>query len=160
MYNDEDCPHFMCGDCKYFKVDADRSESLCKRIDHKTVKFWRPYFASYDCGQHHMICADFEPKHPEYADFKDKWEGFEDYWAAYKEAWLPSGTSTVPFYINDDHSAMYRVPLETFLYGPVVKDGVLQAISKTTSGKAKQSNGVQLYGLHREPIDGVRVDVK
>ena len=34
MYTIEDCPHFMCQDCKYFKINADKEESLCKRIGH------------------------------------------------------------------------------------------------------------------------------
>ena len=70
MYTIEDCPHFMCQDCKYFKINADIEESLCKRIDHKKVRFHKNPFSSYHCGEHHIICRDFEPKHPEYADFK------------------------------------------------------------------------------------------
>ena len=86
MYTIEDCPHFMCQDCKYFKINADREESLCKRIDHKKVKFYKSPFSSYHCGEHHIICHDFEPKHPEYADFQN-WNGIDDYLNTFIESW-------------------------------------------------------------------------
>lgn len=160
MYSVDDCPHFMCHDCKFWKVNADLkpNQSTCKRIDHKRVKFWRPFFASYDCGRNHMICADFEPAHPEYADFKNQWEGFDDYWRSYQKAWLTSPEKRgIAFYINDDHNVMYCTTLDTFLYGPVVKDGMLQAFEKCYSKRDKVDHGVQLYKIIREPVDGVRL---
>ena len=53
-----------CGQCKYFKVNADMEnvESTCKRLDHKHLRFAKKIFKSYDCGQWQTnTCADFEP---------------------------------------------------------------------------------------------------
>lgn len=56
------CYHVGCGDCEFFRVNADREESRCKRIDHKRIRFYVPWFKSYDCGQRSAVmCADFKP---------------------------------------------------------------------------------------------------
>ena len=59
--------------------------------------------------------------------------------------------------INDNHDVMYRTTLNTFLYGPIVKDGVLQAVEKCYSKRDKIDRGVQLYKIIREQVDGVQL---
>ncbi len=79
-------PHIGCGDCKYFRINADREESLCKRIDHKATKFYRPWFKSYDCGQMTgIICSDFTPaERCKY--LYEHWTSIEEYCEQYKQA--------------------------------------------------------------------------
>ena len=47
LFEDEWCC-LQCGQCKWFKVGADRTPSTCKRIDHKHIKF-------AFLGSNHMI---------------------------------------------------------------------------------------------------------
>lgn len=158
MYTIEDCPHFMCQDCKYFKINADREESLCKRIDHKKVRFHKNPFSSYHCGEHHIICRDFEPKHPEYADFKT-WEGVDDYWNTYIESWHNGKTpKTLTFHVGGDYSIDYIVPFELFFYGGMIEGNILNAIQKRTTARDKVSHGVQLYKIKEEDILGVNIE--
>lgn len=157
MYTVDSCPHFMCWDCKFFRNDADRAESLCPRLNHKNLKWAKPWFKSYDCGEHHIICNAFKPKHPEYADFKD-WTNFDDYWAIYQKAWLPKALkySTVSFILNDDFEVRYKVPLQLFIDGTHIIDGVLQATEKNYYKRCKKSDEHPTgYVLVREKINGV-----
>ena len=136
-------------------------KSICKRIDHKQVKFAKPCFQSYDCGYFHIPCGDFIPKNPTYPDFKE-WTNFSDFWKVYKEAWLPYANEniTLPFIINGDTSVRYYVPLKNFIDGTMIVDGILQAIEKSYYKKGKIEYGVQLYNLIHEKIDGVRINTQ
>ena len=157
-YTIEDCPHFMCRDCKYFKVNADREESLCKRIDHKKVKFYKSPFSSYHCGEHHIICHDFEPKHPEYADFQN-WNGIDDYLNTFIESWHNGKVQlNVTFHVGDDYSIDYIVPFDLFFYGGMIEDNVLKATKKRTIVRDRISHGVQLYKIKEEDIFCVNID--
>ena len=94
LFEEEWCC-LQCGQCKHFKVDADRTVSTCKRIDHKHIKFAFPYFKSYDCGQFSpFVCKDFEPSDT-CPWLKEHWKGWNDYW----EGEEPSGT--IGFILND-----------------------------------------------------------
>lgn len=161
MYTIDNCPHFGCGDCLYFDVNAERDNvvSICKRIDHKNVKFAEPYFKSYDCGQHyHIPCGDFIPKHLDYADAKE-WTNFNDFWNAYVKAWLPyeNENITIPFTINDNTDVRYHVPLKRFIDGTMIMDGFLQATEKTYMKRTVIDLGVQLYTVVHEEINGVKI---
>lgn len=155
MYTVDTCPHYGCGDCKYFRVDADRNESLCKRIDHKKVKFAIPWFKSYDCGQHfHLPCNDFEPKHMEYADAKE-WSGFDNFWNAYKEAWLPykNEHKLTWFCLNDNKNVRYGVPIKSFVEGTMIQNNKLMAVKKAYYKRVKDFIGYEL--LYEDIKDGV-----
>jgi len=158
MYTIDNCPNFSCCCCAKWKIDAERNECICPKLDHKKVKFYIPYFKCYDCGMHHVICGEFVPKYPHYADFKD-WTNFEDYWKVYEKAWLTDGMKNrgIGFTVDGDGEKIFFVPLETWLYGEVVKDGILQA---TTMGYhvRKIINGVTHYPMMYEVINGVCVD--
>ncbi len=159
MYTIDTVPNLDCGHCKHFNVKADLpgEVSSCKRIDHKTIKFYTPWFKCYDCGMHHMICSDFEPRHPEYADFRD-WEGFDEAFPVWMDAWLPYRKKTdIGFILNGDRTTVYYVPFDTFVYGPLVVDGMLQTTGKTTCARDKVDHGVQLYKRVYEKIDGVTI---
>lgn len=157
MYTVNNCPHYGCGDCVYFKVDADRAESLCKRINHKKIKFAVPWFKSYDCGQSfHLPCNAFMPKYMERADAKD-WTNFEDFWRAYVKAWLPYQNEDILvwFCINDDITVRYGVPLKSFLDGTMIKDNKLMAIKKQYF---KRTNRNEIgYTIINEDIQSVEL---
>lgn len=157
IYTIDDCPNLACKDCVWFKHDADRTTSICKQIDHKTVKFYKPCFSSLVCGDNHMPCYFFEPKYTDYADIKGKWTNFEDYKKVYVDAWLPKPVeySTVGFVLNDNYDIVYEVPLEVFWSGKVIKDGILQANKKISLKRTREGFG---YKLEREDIKGVCVD--
>lgn len=161
MYTVDTCPHVMCQHCLYYNIRADleSEQSTCKRIDHKRVKFADPWFASYTCGQYHLPCCDFTPKHPEYADFKG-WTGFTDFWPVFVKAWLPyeNENITLPFILNGNKEVRYYVPLRRFLYGTMISGGILHAVEKTYYKRGKVEHGVQLYDLIHEQIGGVKIN--
>lgn len=143
------CPHLYCGDCKYFGRN-------CKRVDHKTVKFYKPCFSSYHNGEHHIPCKEFEPAHPEYAAYRDQWNGIEDIWPVYRDTWLKGqNMDHIAFHINDDFNTDYYVPFDLFYNGGMIEDGVLKATVKQTTVRDKVDLGVQLYKLKKEKIAGV-----
>lgn len=133
MYNEDNCPNLKCRDCKYFSVraNAPTEVSQCKRIDNKTVMFYKPWFATYDCGASHIICSDFEPKNPHYADFKE-WTSFSDVWPIYSSVWIPwySHKKTTSFFLNGDFSVSYQVLLDDFVYGTMFCGNTLKAVSR------------------------------
>ena len=100
------------------------------------------------------------PKYPDYADFKD-WTNFEDYWKIYKEAWLTDSVKNrgVAFTVDGENNKMFFVPLETWLYGEVIKDGILQA-NTVCYFVRKKINNTMLYSPVYEAINGVCVDNK
>ena len=113
------------GQCKHFNINADRSESRCKRLDHKRIKFAKSWFKSYDCGQFRgVVCRDFEP-----ADnckwLKEHWISYDDYYQGEK----PKGT--VALCLNDDFSVRYKVSAEDFVNGTFTDtDGNLKWVEK------------------------------
>lgn len=157
MYTVDTCPHYGCGDCKYFRIDADRNESLCKRIDHKKVKFAIPWFKSYDCGQNfHIPCNDFEPKYMHYADAKS-WDGFDNFWETYVKAWLPyqDENKLIWFCINNDTNIEYGLPMKVFIQGNMISDNTLLATKKRYYKRTKEGFG---YKLITEDINGVEIN--
>lgn len=123
-------------------MNADREESYCKRIDHKSVQFFRPWFKSYDCGQYSgIICADFVPASWCINAVKE-WNGFDEYWENYIEQWLPHSNTnrSISFFINGDTSVSYQVKLLDFVYNTMFDDhGGLKAISKQFYKRDKTS---------------------
>lgn len=161
MYTVDTCPHVTCKDCLFYNIKADleSEKSICKRIDHKMVKFADPWFACYTCGQYHIPCCDFIPKHPEYEDFKE-WTGFADFWPVFVKAWLPyeDENITVPFILNGNKEIRYHVPLCRFIDGTMLRGGILHAIEKTYYKRGAVEHGVQLYDLIHEKINGVKIN--
>lgn len=153
--------HYHCGDCKYFKVDADWSESTCKRIDHKTIQFGKPWFKSYDCNQHSgVICSDFIPAEWNTNAIKN-WKGFEEYWGNYVDQWLPYRNTDIliPFIINGDTSCRYMVKLMDFMNGTMMDGDKLKAVEKMYYKRDRNPKGFG-YKLIREPVNGVLITDK
>lgn len=150
--------HYFCGNCKHFKVDADRRESTCKRIDHKKIQFGRPWFKSYDCGQHSgVICSEFVPA-AWCIHAVQEWRGFEEYWVNYVEQWLPYGNTdvTIPFFVNGDTETKYMVKLMDFVNGTMIEGNKLKAVEKVYYKRDTDPKGFG-YKLIREPIDGIDI---
>lgn len=158
LYTIETCPHLRCNHCKYYnaKADLNSEQSKCKRIDHKKVKFAKPWFASYDCSIGY-ICRDFIPKHFEYADLKE-WTNFDDYWNTFKQSWLDGvniENEYIAFILNNNSKVRYYVRVVDFINNTFIKDGKLLAVKKRYYKKTKQGykliteelkNGVELNG--------------
>lgn len=140
-----------CGQCKYFQVDADleNKKSICKRIDHKHIKFAKPWFKSYDCGQTWGTpCRDFQP-----ADWciwlKKHWVSYDDYCQDRE----PKGT--VCFCVDNDFSVRYAVKTEDFVDGKMFdENGNLKWIGKMyyaqRRDKKKFPTGYELVYEERE----------
>ena len=146
-YNIDDCPHFGCGDCKYFRS--------CKRVDGNSLQFARPWFLC-ETSWTHIPCKDFEHAHPEYADMK-KWTNFDDFWNAYKKAWLPYENENIeiPFVVNDEKSVWYYVPLKKFLDGTMIENGKLLATKKKYYKRTREGFGYKL--ITEEIVGGVKL---
>ena len=134
---------YRCGTCAYFKVNADMPnvESTCKRIDHKNVQFYRPWFKSYDCNQFSgTICSDFIP-----ADWciaaKKNWDGFENYWKSYKKYWnTRTDSAGCSFFLDRNTDVGYRVKLTDFVFGTMYnEDGTLKAYEKFYQKQSRKS---------------------
>lgn len=135
--------HYFCGDCKYFNVRADMDgvQSTCKRINHKTIQFYRPWFKSYDCGQHSgTVCCEFEPSERNvYA--KEHWDGFENYWNSYKKYWnTRTDSDGCSFFLDGNTDVGYRVKLTDFVFGTMYnEDGTLKAYERFYQKQSRKS---------------------
>lgn len=143
------CPHLYCRDCKFFG-------EKCKRVDHKGVKFHKSPIVSYHYGEYSIPCHDFEPAHPDYADFKD-WNGIDDIWPVFVDTWLQGKTPEyVIFHLGDDFDNDYEVPFDLFFNGGMIKDGVLMAAKKMYYVFPETNDsGKLLFKIVAEKIDGV-----
>ena len=139
-YNADDCPNIQCKDCMFFKNN-------CKRCDGVKVQFAFPCFSSGFHG-HHFIFKDFEPMHPEYADFQ-KWTCFEDFWEVYQDVWF-TNPQYVSFTLNGDLSVRYCVKVDDFINGTMYNaNGSLKAFQKMYYKQTRSGFG---YKLVREPL--------
>lgn len=157
--------NLRCRDCKFYKPNAelDNIESICKRIDHKKIRFAVPWFKSYDCD-HGCICSDFKPKEWLVATCNE-WEqvgGFDNWWSLWVEQWLPYQNTNVYtwFTIGNNTSIEYGVKLLDYVYGRLYRnDGRLNAQKKRYYKMHKKSKKYPYgYELVIEDIDGVDID--
>lgn len=133
IFEEEWC-HLSCEQCRFFKVDADRTASTCKRLDHKHIKFTNPWFKSYDCGQFSgTTCRDFEPSDT-VPWLKEHWISWEDYWSGEE----PTGKMWL--ILDDDRSVRYAVRREDFSDGTFLDDqGNLKWIEKEYYKQSRKS---------------------
>lgn len=124
----------QCGQCRFFKVDADRSVSTCKRLDHKNIKFAVPWFKSYDCGQYSsIVCREFEPSDT-VPWLKDHWKGWDDYWDGEEQ------NGFIHLILNDDKSVRYAVRRKDFVDNTFKEpDGSLKWIYKEYYKQTRKS---------------------
>ena len=124
----------MCGNCKWFNCNADRAESICKRLDHKIYQFAKSWFKSYDCGQFiQRICRDFEPSEI-YKYLYEHWTNFDDFIGEIPE------NEVVPIVINGDQSIRYNVRYKDFADGTFIDEhGQLKWIERHYYKKCKST---------------------
>ena len=160
MYTVNTVPHLRCGECKYFKCNADQKdvESICKRLDHKVVKFSKSPFASYQCGEWNPPCCDFEPKHPDYTDYQE-WTSMEEVYPIFVKAWLPYGKEPkyANFVIGNDFDIVFHVPYKLFYFGGMIDGDMLLADKVSRIVKDRIDHGVQLYKVKSEDINGTLI---
>lgn len=140
-------PWIRCFNCIHYNGLAHLPDrvSRCKRLDHKHVKFYTPWFKSYDCDG--PICADFQP------DTLAKWlyrhwrpEFIRDYLKEYL-AERPVNCH-VPLILDGDRSVLYHVRYEDYFNGTFLnEDGSLKWVNRQFLRKVarKSSDGL---GFH------------
>ena len=155
---DDSCARFCCGNCEHYKHPYDGG--CQKRIDHKRVKFAKPWFKSYDGNQHRGTpCSDFVPSALNVCESK-RWTTFDDYWLLYVRDWLPySNTEVLTYFtLGDDTSIRYGVRLLDFVYGNMFDGAILKAVEKMYYKRRNRTKENSFgYELIREKIDGVEV---
>lgn len=146
----EDFPCLQCGHCKFFNVKADMLDvqSTCKRLDHKHIKFAKPWFKAYDCGQFGgCICKDFEPS-PTCVYLYVHWLSYLDY---FKHD--PDDSSLIALVLDNDFSVRYFVKKKDFVNNTFLNpDGTLKWVKKMYY-KVSRKNSVG-YQLVNEYPDG------
>lgn len=137
LNNTDERERYHCRMCKHYNCRADMEsvQSTCKRIDHKKVQFYRPWFKSYDCS-YGVICSDFEPKYA-----KEHWDGFENYWNSYKKYWnTRTETDNAAFFLDGNTNIGYKVKLTDFVFGTMYNDdGTLKAYEKFYYKQSRKS---------------------
>lgn len=141
----EEWPILMCGDCEFYKADADREgvESTCKRLDHKHLRFAKSPFKSYDCGRGMgTICKEFAPA-ARCKWLANNWDGLDSY---LKENMIPR--KPVPLVIDGDESVVYSVDFEDFFNGTFLnEDGSLRWTGKMYLKRCRKVPGVNTLGF-------------
>lgn len=122
-------PVLYCRTCIYFSAKADfpNNISRCKRLDHKKLKFAKPYFKSYDCGMFNArICRDYHPNFNLIPALAKYWTCTDDY-----VGYIPSA-NTVDLVQDSNFDVRYAVPYADFYNGTHInKDGSLKWVEKT-----------------------------
>lgn len=143
------CPRISCGQCIWFKVNADMDgiESTCKRLDHKKYQFAVPWFKSYDCGQFGAVCCrDFSPR-KDNVYLYNHWKGFEDYFGDVKDTSdkltldnLRSTKGLMGLCINKDQSVRYYIKAVDFTNNTFLdENGELKWIKKCYYKRTRKS---------------------
>lgn len=135
--NSEDWCRIFCGQCKWFNVNADREgfESTCKRLDHKHLRFAKPVFKSYDCGQFGgcCVCSDFYPNKSARWLY-EHWEEVKKQIITYKENEL------IGLCVDGDFDTIYKVKVTDFYNNTFLnKDGTLKWVLKTYCKSSRKS---------------------
>ena len=135
--NCEEWCRIECGECKWFKVNADMDgvESTCKRLDHKHLRFAKKIFKSYDCGCFDInTCADFEPD-----EKKVPW--LYNHWNEVKGQIIPYGDNNVVLLnVDGDTSIRWAVKAIEFYDGTFLNpDGSLRWVYKYYSVPCRTS---------------------
>lgn len=139
----DECCCLQCGECEHFQVDADRrTDTTCKRLDHKKYKLAVPWFKSYDCGQYNQcICSDFSPvKHSVW--LYNHWTNIEDWIAGYEKEEKRSffDNKFVSLCINGDTKIRYYVRKKDYFYNDFIDaDGNLKWVKRCYYKKSRKS---------------------
>lgn len=153
--NNENWLRLECGQCKYFKVNADMDnvESTCKRLDHKHLRFAKKLFKSYDCGQWQTnTCSDFEPN-PGVVWLNQHWNEIKTQIIPYKE------NEVIFLNIDGNTDERYAIKATEFYNNTFHnKDGSLRWLYKYYCKKSR--NKVTGYKIVYELPDGSILDEK
>ena len=143
----DEWPCLQHGQCKWFKVDADRNESTCRRLDHKHIQFAVPWFKSYDCGQtSSCVCRDFQPA--EWCRWlHEHWDGFDGYYGEDQKfdgyVWLV---------VDGNKDLKYAVKEEDFINGDFMDGDMPRWVKKQYYRRSKDTpTGYKLITEDREP---------
>lgn len=147
-------PCLTCGDCIFFKVDADIKgrESTCKRLDHKHFQFRHFIFGSQDCGQHlqNGVCRDFKPKKCRVWLY-EHWTSFDDYFSGFYR--IPENAE-LKLIIDGNNEISYSVNRLEFINNKFINpDGTLRWIYKTYYKRFRNAKWFH-YRLLNEYPDG------
>lgn len=131
---EENWSRLQCGQCRWFRINADTSESTCKRLDHKHLKLAEPWFKAYDCGKTFgTVCRDFEPA-ARCKWLSKHWNGFDDYYQGEKFS------GTMGLVIDGDNSVRYLIKRQDFVDGTFLDDsGELKWIEKIYYKQSRKS---------------------
>jgi hypothetical protein len=148
----------------FYKPNADMQSvvNICKRIDHKKIKFAVPWFKSYDCD-FGTVCSDFKPSDWQTALCKE-WKdlgGFEGWFSFWVEQWLSYQKidKNIYFVLNGDISIRYGVPMLDYIYGNMIDKNILKANEKVYYKRHKVSDKYPIgYELIHEKIKGVNIN--
>lgn len=114
----DDFCHVGCGMCSHFSARADQPgcESTCKRIDHKKIQFYHPWFKSYDCGQFTAImCRDFCPASTA-PKLVEEWVGTDEYVGDIPEE------SRMYVFLNGDKNIAFAISTKEFYEGSFITE--------------------------------------
>lgn len=75
----------------------------------------------------------------------------------YAKAWLPYENENILqyFILNDNTDIEYGVPLQKFIDGTMISDGVLHAVEKMYYKGYKKWDNINMPILHHDEINGV-----
>lgn len=123
-----------CGDCVHFsfKIGA---EATCPMIDHEHIKFYHPYFKSYDNGEFmNLVCPKFEPN--SIAKWlREHWCGVDAYYTDKEKT-----KGNMSFFVDGDEDAIYQVPVALWWRGEHMdSQGNLRWVLKTYMKRVRKS---------------------
>jgi len=134
--------HKVCNMCRHYdsKADLPGHESQCKRLDHKHLRFWKPWFKSYDCNG--PVCSDFTPAERclfLYRHWKPEFN------------LPPEDDEKVALVVDGDREIMWHVRALDFFYGDHInEDGSLCWTDKVYYKQSK-SNPIGYVCLQEYP---------
>ena len=123
--------YIKCEECIYYNsiADLDGVESSCKRLDHKHIRFYTPWFKSYDCNG--CICSEFKPQ---------KWiKWLYNHWKPEFNV-APSKNKTITLVLDKNRDIGYVVRYIDFFNGDFLnEDGTLKWVYKWYYVRTKKS---------------------
>lgn len=142
--NLDNVPNLHCGSCKNYRSCGE----YCKRrIDHKNIKYAKPWFKCYDANQFSgVICSEFKPS-TSFPWLVEHWNGFQEYWQLFVEAWLPykNTNKLIWFTIGENESVWYGMPLLDYVYGNMYnEDGTPKFVKKMYYKQTRTGFGYKL----------------
>ena len=150
----DDFCHVGCGMCSHFSVMADQPghESTCKRIDHKRIQFYHPWFKSYDCGQFMgIMCKDFSPASTA-PKLVEEWLGTDEYVGDIPE------DSMMSVFLNGNKKKAFFVKMKEFYEGTFITEDLKLRSYGEMYYKIKRSSPTGYELVRNTYTDPVEID--